>query len=50
MFSLAKSLNMVAMNDVARLYTSSPDSPCGNLIRIVVERLELWMVSTGERQ
>lgn len=31
MFSLAKSRNMVAMNDVALLYTSSPDSPCGNL-------------------
>ena len=31
-FSLAKSLNMVAMNDVALLYTSNPDSPCGNLI------------------
>lgn len=32
MFSLAKSLNMVAMNDVALLYTSNPDSPCGNLV------------------
>lgn len=33
MFSFAKSLNMVAMKDVALLYTSRPDSPCGNLLR-----------------
>ena len=33
MFWLAKSRNIVAMKDVALLYTSRPDSPSGNLCR-----------------
>lgn len=49
MFSFAKSRNIVAMKDVALLYTSNPDSPCGNLFWLGLRKSEGAIGGDGGR-